>query len=215
MPLFVVDRPLAIHLLTQLRSASTDQVLFRKNLVRIGRILGYEIADTMEFEEVEVETPLRVKTKGIQIIEMNNVVIISVLRAASPLVEGLLKAFPLARQGIVAASRRERKYEVPPEKMDVEVYYKKFPKISRSDTVILADPMVATGSTILTIMDMLTEYDVKRINIASVLSSKLGMTKILRKYPAINYFTIAIDPYINESGYILPGLGDAGDRAFG
>ncbi|TRM85648.1 uracil phosphoribosyltransferase, partial [Sulfolobus sp. A20-N-G8] len=138
MPIYVIDKPITLHILTQLRDKNTDQINFRKNLVRLGRIIGYEIANTLDYDIVEVETPLGIRTKGINITDLNNIVIINILRAAVPFVEGLLKAFPAARQGVVGASRAEVEYDRIPKEMSITIYYKKIPKIkSQKDNVII------------------------------------------------------------------------------
>lgn len=107
MPLFLVEKPFTLYILTKLRDANTDQITFRKNMVRLGRILGYEICNNLDFRIIEVTTPLGAKAVGVDIYDIDNIVIINVLRAATPLVEGLLKAFPAARQGVIAASRKK------------------------------------------------------------------------------------------------------------
>ncbi len=216
MPLFLLSSPLSLHILTQIRNKDTDQINFRKGLVRLGRLIGYEIANTMDYEIIEVETPLGVKTKGVRIYDLENVIIINILRAATPLVEGLLKAFPAARQGVVTARRKEFEGKEPPKEMEVEIFYDKIPEIRRSvDNVIISDPMVATASTMLKVLEKVAKKEPKRIYIASVIASEYGVKRILELYPQVYFFTISIDPELNNKGYIVPGLGDAGDRSFG
>ncbi|MEM0091895.1 MAG: uracil phosphoribosyltransferase [Saccharolobus sp.] len=215
MPLYIIDKPITLHILTQLRDRNTDQISFRKNLVKLGRILGYEIANTLDYEIIEIENPLGIRSKGITITDLNNIVIINILRAAIPLVEGLLKAFPAARQGVVAANRVETNGHEIPKQMDVIIYYKKLPKIRPNDNVIIADPMIATASTMLKVLDDIVKESPKRIYVVSIISSEYGVNRIISKYPSVNLFTVSIDPELNNKGYILPGLGDAGDRAFG
>ncbi|MFP3399055.1 uracil phosphoribosyltransferase [Acidianus sp.] len=216
MPLFLLSSPLSLHILTQIRNKDTDQINFRKGLVRLGRLIGYEIANTMDYEIIEVETPLGVKTKGVRIYDLENVIIINILRAATPLVEGLLKAFPAARQGVVTARRKEFEGKEPPKEMEVEIFYEKIPKIRKGiDNVIISDPMVATASTMLKVLEKVEKEEPKRIYIASVIASKYGVKRILELYPQVYFFTISIDPELNNKGYIVPGLGDAGDRSFG
>ncbi|ARM75845.1 uracil phosphoribosyltransferase [Acidianus manzaensis] len=216
MPLFLLSTPLSLHILTQLRNKDTDQINFRKGMVRLGRLLGYEIVNTMDYEMIEVETPLGVKAKGIRIFDMDNVVIINILRAATPLVEGLLKAFPAARQGVITARRKEFEGKEPPKEMEVEISYEKIPKIKENiDNVIISDPMVATASTMMKVIENIDSTKPKRIYIASVIASEYGVKRILEKYPYVYFFTISIDPELNNNGYIVPGLGDAGDRSFG
>jgi uracil phosphoribosyltransferase len=215
MSLRILDRPFARHILTKLRARETDQVNFRKNLVRLGRIIGYEIADSLECSEVTVETPLG-KAKGVLISELDHVVIVNILRAATPLVEGLLKAFPSARQGVVVAKRRESVFKSPPEKMDVDIYYSRVPDLKPDDVVIVADPMLATGSTILRALELVyAKGEPKKVFVASVIASRQGVERVLRWDRPVNIFVVEVDPLIDERGYIVPGLGDAGDRAFG
>lgn len=216
MPLFVLSKPITLHFLTQLRSKNTDQITFRKTLVRLGRIIGYEILNMLDYNIVEVETPLGVKAKGVYIYDLENIVIINILRAATPLVEGLLKALPTARLGVIAASRKETQVEQGfPREMEVEVFYSKIPEITNKDNVIIADPMIATASTMLKALKLVSEKNPKRIFIVSVIISEYGLKRILENYPDVNIVTISIDPELDNRGYILPGLGDAGDRAFG
>lgn len=215
MSLRVLDRPFARHILTRLRAKDTDQVNFRKNLVRLGRILGYEIADSLGYEEVEVETPLG-RARGVVIRDLERVVIVNVLRAATPLVEGLLKAFPSARQGVVVAKRREKTYDSPPKQMEVDIYYSKIPKINPDDIVIVADPMLATGSTVLRVLELVFGAgSPKRVFVASVIASRYGVERVLGCGRPVEIFVVEVDPALDERGYIVPGLGDAGDRAFG
>ncbi|EZQ03078.1 MULTISPECIES: uracil phosphoribosyltransferase [Acidianus] len=216
MPLFLLSSPLALHILTQIRNKDTDQINFRKGMVRLGRLIGYKIVDTMDYKVIEIETPLGVKTKGVKIYDMDNVVIINILRAATPLVEGLLKAFPAARQGVVTARRKEIEGKEPPSEMEVDIYYKKIPEIrSGVDNIIITDPMVATGSTMLKVINDIINMQPKRIYVASVIASQYGLKRILESYPDMFFFTVAVDPELDNKGYIIPGLGDAGDRSFG
>lgn len=211
----IVDRPFARHVLSILRSKDTDQVAFRKNLVKLGRILGYEIADDLGFREVLVETPVG-RARGVVIDALEKVIIINVLRAATPLVEGLLKAFPSARQGVVVARRRETEYDAPPSRMDVDIYYSRIPSLGPQDTVVVADPMVATGSTILRVLELVHAISTpNRLYIASIIASKQGVDALLSSGYHVRLYTVEVDPLLNNKGYIIPGLGDAGDRAFG
>ncbi len=219
---YELDHPLAKAILTVLRDKRTGQIEFRKSLVRLGRIIGLEIVRFLDIEKVSVETPLNALAEGIIIPDMNNTVIISVLRAAMPLVEGLIKIFPNARQGVISARRVEEKGMKPDYSFEIEVTYHKIPEIRETDIVIIADPMFATGSTIIaTLEHVLKRGTPKKIFIATVISTNIAIER-LRKYliskgllDKAKVITVAIDPMLNEHGYIVPGLGDAGDRAFG
>ncbi|MCY0859865.1 MAG: uracil phosphoribosyltransferase [Sulfolobaceae archaeon] len=219
----VLDHPLAQAILTTLRDKNTDQITFRKGLVKLGRIMGIEITKYMDKEKIYVETPLGVKAEGIKIVDMDNVVIVTILRAAMPFVEGLIKIFPMARQGVVSARRVEeigmqKDYVFP-----IDIFYVKLPKIKQNDTVIIADPMIATGSTMINVIRNISLETIlpKRIFIAGVISTNIAINRIKAELAAkgllsrSKLFTVSIDPEINDKGYIVPGLGDAGDRAFG
>ncbi|MEZ0248676.1 MAG: uracil phosphoribosyltransferase [Thermoproteus sp.] len=209
MPVHLVDHPYAQHVLTKLRDKRTSSLEFRKSLVKLGRIMGYEIAKTFPKREVTIETPLG-EAKGVVLDDLDKVVIVEVLRAAMPLVEGLLKAFPEARIGVVAAKRREEGGAI-----DVDIYYSRIPDVNGS-VVLLADPMLATGTTMSSaVREVLRRGAPKRLLTASVISTPVGIERVLSAYPQAEIFTVAIDEILNKDGFIVPGLGDAGDRAFG
>ncbi|AAL81365.1 uracil phosphoribosyltransferase [Pyrococcus furiosus DSM 3638] len=203
------DSPYIMEILTELRDKDTDSIKFRKGLVKLGRYMGYEITKTMDVEKVKVETPLE-ETEGIIVKDRRNVVIITVLRAAIPFMEGLIKVFEHARVGIVSAARGK------PPKFEIEMNYIKIPQITPEDTVIVADPMIATGSTLLRVLEEVKKYGTpKRTLVVGVLAAPEGITRIKEKFPEVEIFVAKIDRELNDKGYILPGLGDAGDRAFG
>jgi len=215
----VINRKYAQAILTNLRNKNISQIEFRKGLVRLGRILGLEIAEDYDYEEVEVETPLGVVVRGVRMKDLDNTIIVTVLRAAWPLTEGLIKIFYNAKQGVIAARRVEEKgmknYD-----FEVEVSYVKLPKITSDNIVIISDVMVATGSTLLRVIDKVRERgEPKRFYVASVISTPIAIEK-LQRYADVSgidlrMFTLSIDPEVNDKGFIVPGLGDAGDRAFG
>ncbi len=203
------DSPFIMEILTELRDKNTDSIAFRKGLVKLGRYMGYELTKTMDVEEVEVETPLE-RTRGIVVRDRRNVVIITVLRAAIPLMEGLIKVLEHARVGIVSASRGKAP------KFEIEMNYIKIPNIKPEDTVIVADPMIATGSTLIRVLKEVSKYGKpKRLIVLGVLAAPEGISRIKKEFPEVEIFVAKVDRELNEKGYILPGLGDAGDRAFG
>lgn len=216
MPLFILSKPSTLHFLTQLRSKNTDQITFRKTLVKLGRIIGYEILNMLDYNIIEIETPLGVKAKGVYIYDIENIVIINILRAATPLVEGLLKALPTARLGVIAASRKEKEVENGfPTEMQIQIFYNKIPEIHPKDNVIIADPMIATASTMLEALKIVKSKNPKKVMVVSIIISEYGIRRILENYPDVNIVTLAVDQELDNRGYIIPGLGDAGDRAFG
>lgn len=212
-----VTHPLAKAILTTLRDRNTKQIEFRRGLVRLGIFLAYRIVEDFPTEEAMVETPLGVKAKGVRIPDLDRVVIVQVLRASMPLVEGMIKIIPGARQGVVSARRVEELGMSEDRWFNIEIKYVKFPKINSDDNLIIADPMFATGSTAISVMDELLKRGAKpkRIILANVISTELAIKRFLNAYPNALVYTIDVDPELNEKGYIVPGLGDAGDRAFG
>jgi len=133
-----------------------------------------------------------------------------------PFVEGMLKVFPAARMGVISARRVEEKGMSDDKRFEIEVRYIKLPRIASDDTVIIADPMFATGSTALRAIDIVKKHgSPKRIILATVISTRIAIERALRADPRVVIYTVAIDPELNDKGYIVPGLGDAGDRAFG
>lgn len=205
----VVDHPMVLEQLTLARDRSSNQVVFRKAIYRLGRLLAYEFLRTLETEKYRVETPLGEST-GYRIKENDKIVIIMILRASIPFVEGMYKMLPMARTGIVSAWRGKAP-DFP-----IELSYAKVPKIHQDDIVIIADPMLATGHTLLEVANRIMESGrPKRLVFFSVIATMQGIKYVSRKYRSAEFYTCAIDPQLNEHGYIVPGLGDAGDRAFG
>ncbi|MFP4590424.1 MAG: uracil phosphoribosyltransferase [Halobacteriales archaeon] len=213
---YIVDHKLATDTLTQLRDVNTSQIEFRRGLVKLGRICGYEIVDgRMETEYVEIETPLE-RTIGERVKGLDDIVIVNVLRAATPFVEGLLKAFPAARQGVISASRDEEAGRTEDGTFPIGIDYVKLPEITPEDTVIVADPMLATGSTMCAVLEHVLQNgaDPSRLIVLSAVSAPEGLLRVEEDYPEADLLTVAIDDHLDERGFIVPGLGDAGDRAF-
>ncbi len=205
----VVGHPMALEQLALARDRESDQVIFRKAIFRLGRILAYEFLRTLDTEEVEIETPLR-KTSGKKIRGNDKIVIIMILRASIPFVEGMYKMLPMARTGIISAWRG------PPPDFKIEVNYAKIPTIRPDDIVIIADPMLATGHTLLEVANrVIAQGKPKRLVFFSIISAKPGIDYVSKVYQDAEFYTCAVDPELNDDGYIIPGLGDAGDRAFG
>lgn len=205
----VVKHPIILEQLGVARNKNSNQIEFRKAIYRIGRHMAYEFVRTLELEEYPLKTPLAGAT-GYRILERDNVLIVLVLRAAIPFVEGLYKMFPMARTGVISAWRG------PAPKFNVEVNYVKVPDIYPEDIVIVADPMLATGNTLIEIgKKVLERGKPKRLVFMSVVAVMSGITRLLKRFPDGEIYTCAIDPKLNNKGYIVPGLGDAGDRCFG
>ncbi|MFC6726351.1 uracil phosphoribosyltransferase [Halobium palmae] len=213
---YLITHALAKDTLSRLRDVNTEQVAFRKGLVKLGRICGYEVIDgVMDTEYVSIRTPLA-ETTGERVKGLDDVVIINVLRAATPFVEGLLKAFPRAKQGVISAGRDEEAGMDEEGEFPITIDYVKLPEIRERDTVIVADPMLATGSTMCTVLDhVLAEApDFENLFVLSAVSAPEGLLRVGEAYPQADLLTVAIDDRLDDDGFIVPGLGDAGDRAF-
>ncbi len=169
----------------------------------------------METEYTEVQTPLTT-TMGERVKGLDDVVIVNVLRAATPFVEGLLKAFPRARQGVISASRDEAAGMNDDGEFPISVEYVKLPEITEDDTVIIADPMLATGSTMTTVLDYITSEKTEPENllVLAAVSAPEGIVRVSESQSDADIISVAIDDELDEDGFIVPGLGDAGDRAF-
>ncbi|MEL4304319.1 uracil phosphoribosyltransferase [Methanococcoides sp. LMO-2] len=203
------DSPYLMEILTTLRSKQTKNIKFRKGLVKLGRYMGYELTKTMDFENIRIETPLE-GTDGVAPGDRDHVLIITVLRVAIPLMEGLLKTFENAKVGIVSASRGKA-----PD-FEIDMSYTKIPHITSKDTMIISDPMIATGSTLLKTVKELKKFgNPKRVIIVGILAAPEGIDAIKKELPEVEIYVTKIDRELNKKGYILPGLGDAGDRAYG
>ncbi|MCL5672618.1 MAG: uracil phosphoribosyltransferase [Nitrososphaerota archaeon] len=205
----VVSHPMVLEQLTLARDKRTSQVAFRKAIYRLGRLMAYEFLRTLETEESEVETPLGL-TRGGKVKGNDKIVIILVLRAAIPFVEGMYKNFPMARTGVISAWRGGAP-DFP-----IEVTYAKIPQIKKDDVVVIADPMLATGHTLLEVARRVGKQGKpKRLAFFSVIATMTGINYVAKAFPRAEFYTCAVDPGLDEHGYIVPGLGDAGDRSFG
>lgn len=205
----VVDHPMVQEQLTFVRDKRSNQVAFRKAIYRLGRYMAYEFLRTMEVQEAPVETPIG-PAVGHKVKGNDKIVIILILRAAIPFVEGMYKNFPMARTGIISAWRGK-----PPD-FPIDVKYSKLPEIHAEDVVVIADPMLATGHTLREVAKLvLAGKNPKRVAFFSVISTQQGIDYVAKEFPEAEFYTCAIDPKLNDHGYIVPGLGDAGDRSFG
>jgi uracil phosphoribosyltransferase len=146
---------------------------------------------------------------------LDRVVVVNVLRAATPFVEGLLKAFPTAKQGVVSASRDESAGMDDSGTFPITMDYIKLPEIGPEETVIVADPMLATGSTMVSVLEeVLDQGTPDRLLALSAVSAPPGLVSVREAVPEANVLTVSVDERLDDDGYIVPGLGDAGDRAF-
>jgi uracil phosphoribosyltransferase len=204
----IVGHAIVQERLTFIRKIGIDRIHFRAGIIEIGRLIGYEFVNTMEKEYVKVRTPLGT-ADGIKIKDKDDVVIIGVLRAAIPFINGILRVFKEAKVGVVGAWREDK----PP--FMIKIDYIKIPDLNEK-IVILADPMIATGNTMSHILTEIKKQRFpKKIVIFNVICTEVGIEKIFTNHPEVDIFTCSVDENLNKDGYIIPGLGDAGDIAFG
>lgn len=194
-------------LLSVLRDKNTDIKKFRETSEKLAYLLAGQVGEYLEKEPINIVTSIT-KTKGIKI--KNNIVIIPILRAALSLLPGFLKFFEYANVGFLGL-RRDEKTAI------ANLYYQNLPKINQKDTVIILDPMIATGGSGLKAIEILKDLGVKeeKIIFVSVICSKSGVNKIKNSYPKVKLIYVKVDPKLNSKKYIVPGLGDFGDRYFG
>jgi uracil phosphoribosyltransferase len=177
-------------------------------MIEIGRFMSYEFADTLEKEFLTVKTPLGT-SEGIIIKDKNDIVVINVLRAAIPLVEGIMNVFTESECGVVGAWRED----TPP--FNVNLNYVRIPPLD-DKIVLLADPMLATGNTMNAILKEIKTYGTpKRLVLLNLVASEEGIQTVSTANKDLEIYTCAIDSEVNQDGYIVPGLGDAGDICFG
>lgn len=198
--------------ISEIRSVTIqkDQMRFRRNIERIGEILGYEMSKILSYKPSSIETPLGTSTTNL--IE-NNIVLCSILRAGLPLHNGLLNYFDTAENAFISAYRHHKNN---PENFEIIVEYLACPNLD-GKTLILADPMLATGQSMVAVFEALKPFGTpKEIHIVSVIGAKEGVNYVENNFDKTTHLWIAtIDEKLNEKGYIIPGLGDAGDLAFG
>ncbi len=202
----VVDHPMVQHKLSILRDKSTETNKFRSLVREIAMFEGYEATRDLELEDVEVETPL--ETCTCKRVAGKKVAIVPILRAGLGMVDGLLSLIPSARVGHVGMYR-------DPETHEPHSYYCKLPANSEERTVLLVDPMLATGGSLTAAIQYLREAGVKDIRALVLVAAPEGIKTVLDFDPDVTLYTCSVDRQLNDNAYILPGLGDAGDRIFG
>ena len=204
--LTVIDHPLIRHKVRLLRSKTTEKKLFCELVDEIAMLMAYEVTRDLEEEPAEVETPLE-RTTGHRVIG-ERIVLIPILRAGLGLVEGVLRLIPTARVGHVGMSRDEKSLE-PME------YYFKVPAPEHVGRFIVLDPMLATGGSAVATILGLKRRGARAISFMCLVATPEGVRAIERAHPDVPIFAAALDRELNRDGYIVPGLGDAGDRLFG
>ncbi|MBT6093124.1 MAG: uracil phosphoribosyltransferase [Acidimicrobiaceae bacterium] len=202
--LHVIDHPLVAHKLTQMRRASTSSERFRQLLTETSLLLTYEVTRELALHDVSITTPL-VETRRPELVE--DPVVVSILRAGNGLLDGVLQVLPSARVGHVGLYRDH-------ETLEAVEYYCKFPPLE-GRMVIVVDPMLATGNSAIAALDRVAADSPSAIRFLCLLAAPEGIAALQEAHPEVAIWTAAVDERLNEVGYIVPGLGDAGDRIYG
>jgi uracil phosphoribosyltransferase len=202
----VIDHPLVQHKLGLMRRKETSTADFRQLLREIALLIGYEVTRDLPLTKVEIETPLT--TMMASKIDGKKLVFVSILRAGNGLLEGLLDLVPSARVGHIGLYR-------DPKTLEPVEYYFKVPQDFAERQVIVVDPMLATGNSAAAAISRIKERGARDIKFVCLLAAPEGIKAMHAKHPEMPIFTAAIDEYLNDHGYIVPGLGDAGDRIYG
>ncbi len=202
----VVDHPLVQHKLTLMRDKNTPSAIFRKLLREISLLLGYEVLRDLPLSTITIETPL--SEMQAPILLGKKVVFVSILRAGNGLLDGLTDLVPSARIGHIGLYR-------DPQTLQPVEYYFKVPADISERPVVLVDPMLATGNSITAAIRRVKAEGARDLKLVTLLAAPEGIEHLQRTHPDVHVFTAAIDSHLNSHGYIVPGLGDAGDRMFG
>lgn len=203
--LTVLEHPLITHKLTVMRSINTGTKDFRQNLDEIAGLMAYEISRDLPLSKVRIETPMQI-TESYELAK--SVVLIPILRAGLGMVDGILNLIPTAKVGHIGLYRNE-------ETLEPQQYYAKFPPNLAEAVVMVLDPMLATGGSASAAIQVLKQRGAKSIKLVCLVGVPEGVARIERDHPDVDILLAALDEKLNEIGYIVPGLGDAGDRIFG
>ncbi|MDH3581542.1 MAG: uracil phosphoribosyltransferase [Hyphomicrobiales bacterium] len=204
--LTVIDHPLVLHKLTLMRDRTTPSAVFRQLLHEIAVLLAYEVTRDLPITTREIETPLA--TIDAPILAGKKLTFVSILRAGNGLLDGMLNLVPSARVGHVGLYR-------DPTTLTAVEYYLKLPDDIEHRPVIIVDPMLATGNSAVAAISRLRQVDAKDIRFLCLLAAPEGIETLQKAHPDVRIFTAAVDSHLNDHGYIVPGLGDAGDRMYG
>ena len=202
----ILDHPLIRHKLAIIRNKNTDTKQFREVVKELATLMAYESFKDVPTQEITVETPLET-TKQI-IVKENSIAIVPILRAGLGMVDGILSLFPAAKVGHIGLYRDE-------ETLEPQEYYCKLPANIEEKVVMVVDPMLATGGSAVDAIKMLKKRGCKNIKLMSIIAAPEGVEKVAKSHPDVQIFVSTLDRCLNDKGYILPGLGDAGDRIFG
>lgn len=203
--LVIIDHPLLNHKLALIRDEKTGTKDFRQTVSEIGMLMAYEVTRELPTKEVEVRTPIAVAKAYVLAKE---VVVVPILRAGLGMVDGITALIPTAKVGHIGLYRDE-------ETLEPKEYYAKFPSIITEAVVLLVDPMLATGGSVVHAINVLKSRGVKNISYVGLVGAPEGVRRVQAAHPDVDIFLAALDERLNEKGYIIPGLGDCGDRLYG
>ena len=202
----VVDHPLITHKLSIMRNRKTGSKDFRELLDEIAMLMGYELTRDLPLEDVTIETPITKMTA--KMVSGKKLAIVPILRAGLGMVDGIQRLVPVAKVGHIGL------YRDPVTHNPVE-YYCKFPTDIEDRIVILVDPMLATGGSACDALTLLKKHGCRNIRFMCLVAAPEGVAKVQKEHPDVDIYSAALDECLNEHAYIVPGLGDAGDRIFG
>ncbi|RDU24460.1 uracil phosphoribosyltransferase [Anaerosacchariphilus polymeriproducens] len=202
----VMDHPLIQHKIGIIRRKDTGTKDFRQMISEIAMLMCYEATREMKLIDVEIETPI-IKTKVKQL-KGKKLAVIPILRAGLGMVDGMLQMIPAAKIGHIGLYRE-------PETLEAVEYYCKLPEDSHEREIFVVDPMLATGNSAVAAIELLKEKGVKKIHFMCIIAAPEGVEKMQKVHPDVDIYIGALDEKLNDHGYIVPGLGDAGDRIFG
>lgn len=202
----ILDHPLIQHKLTQIRRKDTSTTQFRQIINEIGGLMVYEITRDLPLEQIEIETPVA-KTKA-NVIAGKKMVVVPILRAGLGMVDGILQMIPSARIGHIGIFRDE-------ETLQPVEYFAKFPDGLDQRDIFIVDPMLATGGSAIAAINSIKQRGAKNIKLVCLVGAPEGVKAINDAHPDVTVYLASLDEKLNEKGYIVPGLGDAGDRIFG
>lgn len=202
----VITHPLIQHKLSLIRQKDTEPRHFRDLVSEIAKLMAYEVTRDVTLEEIDIETPIcRAKAK---VMAGKHFGIVAILRAGLAMAESILEIMPGARMGHIGLYR-------DPKTLSPVQYYSKLPMDTAERSMILVDPMLATGGTVVKGIDILKAAGAKGIKVVSIVSAPVGILKVIEAHPDVEVFVASVDEGLNDHGYIVPGLGDAGDRLYG
>ena len=204
--LHLIDHPLVQHKLTLMRRKEASTNSFRRMLGELSTLMAYELTRDFPLQDIEIETPME-KMTG-KVIDGKKLALVSILRAGNGFLDGMLNVVPGARIGHIGLFR-------DPETLKPVEYYYKMPENMQERDVIVVDPMLATGNSAIAAVDRIKEVGPRSIKFVCLLAAPEGVAALQAAHPDVPIYTAAVDRQLNEHGYILPGLGDAGDRIFG